>query len=291
MDTSDHIISKEHYQESAFTLKPFQPVSLLDMMDIGLQTLNSVFTWLSGAHMASFCQSDEYPKARLSDPEGELLDRKQVVTFLDSIRIISSVFGLKGSESLADEILEEIDEITLTNLSHSLGQLRGILRKELLDKRVLYIPQEAVKWFKNEKTFGENALSAFPSAMEDIKEAGNCFALDRPTACVFHCMRILEYGLCALANNVGVTFDKQQWHTIIEKIEHEIKELRKGPQGNEKNDHLQFLCEAAKEFMYFKDGWRNHVTHRRMIYDLSQAASILGHTRLFMSHLATRLHE
>jgi len=89
-----------------------------------------------------------------------------------------------------------------------------------------------------------------------------------------------------------MVFDLQQWNTIIEQIEAKIAELRKSlPRGPEKNERMQFLSEAAKEFFYFKDGWRNHVSHNRGTYDEHQAASVLEHTRSLMNHVATPLSE
>jgi hypothetical protein len=105
-------------------------------------------------------------------------------------------------------------------------------------------------------------------------------------------MQALESGLRSLAADVGLTFDVQQWNAIIEQIESKITDLRKTlPAGAGKNDRTQFLSEAAKEFFYFKDGWRNYVSHGRAAYDEYQALSVLEHTRSFMNHLATRLSE
>lgn len=56
--------------------------------------------------------------------------------------------------------------------------------------------------------FGEKVSLNFPSALEDIKEVGNCYATDRNTACVFHCMRVVEYGLRALAKRLRVKLPK-----------------------------------------------------------------------------------
>jgi len=96
----------------------------------------------------------------------------------------------------------------------------------------------------------------------------------------------------ALATNVGLTFDLQQWHTILEQIEARIKEERNTlPKGSDKVERLQFLSEAAKEFFYFKDGWRNYVSHNRGTYDEHQALGMLEHTRALMTHLATQLSE
>ena len=135
-------------------------------------------------------------------------------------------------------------------------------------------------------------LSAFPSAKNDIEAAVDCFALGHNTACAYHLMRVLEYGLRALAANVDRTFDKQQWHNIIEEIESAIEEDRKKlPRGELKDDRLTFLSAAAKEFFYFKDGWRNHTAHNRVSYDESMAKGLIDHVRSFMNHLSTKLSE
>lgn len=136
------------------------------------------------------------------------------------------------------------------------------------------------------------AIGAFPSVEMDSSLATDCYALGHNVASVFHCMRVLEYGLKAVAADVGVTFDLQQWHNVIDQIESKIAAERKAlPKGAPRNDRLKFLSEVAKEFFYFKDGWRNHVSHNRADYDEHQALSVLVHVRAFMNHLASQLSE
>jgi hypothetical protein len=105
-------------------------------------------------------------------------------------------------------------------------------------------------------------------------------------------MRVLEHGLRALAKDVGKSFDVQNWQNIIDQIESEIRNIGKSlPSGMAKNERLQFLSEAAKEFAYFKDGWRNYVSHNRGTYDEHQARSVMEHVRSFMTTLSSRLSE
>jgi hypothetical protein len=63
------------------------------------------------------------------------------------------------------------------------------------------------------------------------------------------------------------------------------------PRGDAKQERLQFLAEAAKEFTYFKDGWRNHVSHGRGHYSQQAALDVLNHVAKFAEDLATRLVE
>ena len=105
-------------------------------------------------------------------------------------------------------------------------------------------------------------------------------------------MWVLEYGLRALASDVNKTFDKQNWHNVIEEIESAIQTERNTlPRGQARDDRLTFLSAAAKEFFYFKDGWRNHTAHNRYVYDEPMARSAIEHVRTFMNHLSPRLHE
>jgi hypothetical protein len=138
----------------------------------------------------------------------------------------------------------------------------------------------------------KDALAAFPAIQIDAYSATDCYALGHSIASVFHSMRVLEFGLAAIAADVGLVFDLQQWHNIIEQIESKIEAERKSlPKGAARNNRLQFLSESAKEFFYFKDGWRNYVAHNRANYDEPQALSVLTHVRTFMCHLASHLSE
>jgi hypothetical protein len=137
-----------------------------------------------------------------------------------------------------------------------------------------------------------SVLRAFPSAESDIKAGVDLWALEHPTASVFHFMRALEHGLRALAKDVGKSFDVQNWQNIIEQIEAEIRTIGKAlPTGAIKSKRLQFLSEAAKEFVYFKDGWRNYVSHNKGAYDERQAHNTLEHVKSFMTTLSSRLNE
>jgi hypothetical protein len=105
-------------------------------------------------------------------------------------------------------------------------------------------------------------------------------------------MRVLEHGLHALANELGKSFDVQNWKNILDEIEAEIRtQERTLPRGTSKNERLRFLSNAAKEFVYFKNGWRNYVSHGRDPYDEHQARSVMEHVREFMTVLSSQLHE
>jgi hypothetical protein len=166
--------------------------------------------------------------------------------------------------------------------------LRRIARyvKSIVAQLIYRYPQDKADILQKWKTEWSDVLSKFPSAQQDILAAVDLWALGHSTASVFHFMRVLEHGLRALAKNVELTFDVQNWQNIIDQIESETRSLGKSlPLGEAKRERLQFLSEAAKEFVYFKDGWRNYVSHNRSIYDEHQARSALEHVRSFITIL------
>jgi hypothetical protein len=95
-----------------------------------------------------------------------------------------------------------------------------------------------------------------------------------------------------MAADVGVMFEMQNWQNVIDQIESEVKKIGKTlPSGIPKSQKLQQLSEASVQFIYFKDAWRNHVSHNRSRYDANQALSIFNHTKEFMVALAKWLKE
>lgn len=198
---------------------------------------------------------------------------------------------LYASHKLIKHIISELNIVTYGGLKEQLKTLRAIIEDELGDRLFVFIAKDKSLYIDKQELFGQEVSSSFPSAQEDIKEAGNCYAIGLHTACVFHLMRVLEHGLRALAKDVNRIFDKQQWHNIINEIESEIDKIRKGKNFDGKKERLQFLSEAAKEFSYFKDGWRNYVSHGHSKYDGPQALSAMNHVKAFMIHLSTKLTE
>ena len=97
------------------------------------------------------------------------------------------------------------DRNQLTKLIEAISHLLGVFRDDMEARKTLILPaSSAERWSKPEAVFGERVLDAFPSIGYDAREAGRCIALDRTTAAVFHCMRIMEVGLEALSKDLGL---------------------------------------------------------------------------------------
>jgi hypothetical protein len=159
----------------------------------------------------------------------------------------------------------------------------GDTQAELCEHIFFRIPNEE-KSFYDDVQLASAAMDAFPSAVPEVSNAGKCFALDQPTACVLHLMRALEVPLKALIAALNFIPSNPNWQTVINECEREIRKLK------DKGDQ-EFYSEAATNFLYFKNAWRNHVMHGRDTYDKRQAFDIMMHVAGFMKVLSRQLCE
>jgi hypothetical protein len=108
-------------------------------------------------------------------------------------------------------------------------------------------------------------------------------------------LRSIECGIKALALDLGKIYDTQQWNSILGEIESEIAHIRRNGIHRvakpEKDERLEFLSQAALQIGYFKDGWRNYVSHNKRSYDVIEAKSVYNHCESFLSILSLKLSE
>lgn len=204
--------------------------------------------------------------------------------------------GLRAGQIVAEELLAKLAAGSPASaIGLHLGVLLQSIRKELGTNFFLQLSESEAALYRT--PFGQmpKTFTAFPSARTDITDASRSYALGLANACVFHCMGILQYGLYALAKELDVEFQwsiqLETWQNIIDKIEPAIKDFQQVKKSDTKDQRLKFCSEAAVQFRYFKDAWRNHVCHQRQQYDLHQAQSILTHVGDFMELLFSQLKE
>ncbi len=171
------------------------------------------------------------------------------------------------------------------------GLLRKTFLSDLASRVFLAIDPNRTRYYAFPAVLTEAGQKAFPTAYEELLSASRAYALEMHTACVFHSMSALEPVLTVLAADVDESVGTDNWQNVIDRIEAKISAFGKSPRAPDKAVRLQFLSEAAKEFSYFKDAWRNHVAHGRGSYDQVRSHRVLEHVRTFVEHLSTRLHE
>lgn len=206
---------------------------------------------------------------------------------------------------LIERILGEAEQgQSLEVINNKLHTLKGVIEDDVKARMFSYIPQQEWQILLESTGQWQPIWEKFASTKLDGEQGLECYAHGLYTACVFHMMMVLERGLAALSGKLGIKNPKKDWGSILREIEDAIHTLsvsaRMMPKGTKppspRTAHsraklLSFCSEAAKEFTYFKDAWRNHVSHGRAKYGQPDAFKVMTHVRDFMLHLATELKE
>jgi len=167
-------------------------------------------------------------------------------------------------------------------------QLTNSLMLELEDRKFYGPLRRLEPYYEQAKLFGDEVFTNFPSANEDITEAGTCLALDRATACVMHLMRVVEAGLGVLAATLGIA-RQNDWGRYLREIDQELAKRMKASGARSADE--QFYAEVATTIDNMRRAWRNPTMHPDKTYTVDRAEEILQSVRSFMRHLATKLHE
>jgi hypothetical protein len=180
-------------------------------------------------------------------------------------------------------------------------QLEGIvfgLIGNLRSRLFLFVPKEHASFHDNLQFFGM-APFVFWEAAKDMQDAGNCYALGLPNACIFHSTRVSEYGLRAIARKLKVSIrDKRRpcaveyatWDRVIAAIDNRIAKIRQMSAGPKKNGDLMFYSDANSQCRYIRDIWRNENSHTRKRYNDAEALAAMTRVAQFMQLLADGLY-
>ncbi len=193
---------------------------------------------------------------------------------------------LPHSVQVAEQMLPNCK--TSADLHRGIEQLLNSLALELNNRRFYGPLRKYEPYFDQPKLFGDDVFTKFPSANNDIFEAGTCLALERGTACVMHLMRIVEAGLKALAAALGVGI-QNDWGAYLREIDGELGKRIKA--SGKRTADEQFYAETRVTIDGVRIAWRNPTMHIENNYSPERAEAMLIAVRSLMQHLATKLSE
>jgi hypothetical protein len=264
---------------------PNRPVSLLDMLRVYAGNFIAVGALLQkcAANLGAVASPDRRMDSETAGDFGEAIGR---------IKQDCAQMGLAHTEEIASfhESEGRTGAMTFLQASNAVNEISRIYHSELRNRLFVYVRADVANFYEQLDLLGKDGSRAFPSSLDEIRDAGTCYALEQYTASVMHCMRALETALVALADEFGVDSSREQWHRIISDIEDAVDAL--GPSaGLDWRTRKEFYAPACQEFRYFKDAWRNHAMHSRTRYNPSETKRVLDHVIDFIKHLSLRLHE
>lgn len=212
------------------------------------------------------------------------------------------VSALRGEPAFAEVplIMKQVERVEFSMKKGKPPQLTLELKnlcsrmEDLLTGQAFYMvsPDKAQHYESPFLGWG-SVCDSFPSAMDAIEEAEKCFALGRSTACVFHCMAVMDYGLLWFGKHLrtGINHDTDTWEKIIGEVQGAINKKRETMKKPAWKAVEPFYSEAVSDLRSVKDAWRNPTMHFRRTYNGEQAEKVLERVRGFMVHLSKRVHE
>jgi hypothetical protein len=182
-------------------------------------------------------------------------------------------------------------------IQNELITLRQCIEDDIKYERLYHYPKKVAELPICFATDWSATLTAFPGeAMRfEISSGVDCFALGHHTAAIFHFMRVVEYGLRAMAKALRVKLPKNkliewsEWQHILTAMEKKVADARQSRRGPKKAAELDFYSGALQYFAGFKDMYRDSVMHVRRAYEAWEAEIAMRQVRDFMNKLSTRV--
>lgn len=146
----------------------------------------------------------------------------------DGEKAIRSYLGY----GIADEEPEG-ERVDLRELRNVLGVRLLRLVDEFEGLCGVVLDADARRYYES-VVFEQSVVRTFPGALHDMEEAGKCFALERYSACGFHLMRVLEWGIFYAGGKLvkqhsgkekPEEFGKMMWGDMIKDMKNELKSV------------------------------------------------------------------
>ena len=214
---------------------------------------------------------------------------------VESLKVLGARLTLMAVQDMRWMIATET--ITFEALADAYKDINRTLKRELTLVTLLSLDTKEQAWFEpREPLFGPDFANKFRTkGAFELDEATKCIALGRPTATVFHLMRVLEVGIHALAACLDIPDPirpaERNWGIILRKIMREGIE-KKWPDAKDRMCVDALLMESLHASSdSIKNPWRNETMHVEGKYTDDEAEHIFVSVRGFMTKLASRMDE
>ncbi len=242
-------------------------------------------------------------KSQFAEPMGEsgIEGLRAAVILFRQLGAVDENFAPE-TYNLAAVIESKLDASMLKGVMVGhLGSIHNVFRSELSKKGCFLLSKDEMAFVEHPALFGQTVTDAFPSAVMDVREAGNCFAAGRYNASAYHCVQAAEIGLRELARDRRVDpmtwrdpkpMEQQQWGHLLGAIKGKIDKIKGWSHGPVRDAADAFYLNAFLDLSGLNDGWRRHLAHARSHqYERDDIVGLMAHTRRVLQSLARRLGE
>jgi hypothetical protein len=158
-------------------------------------------------------------------------------------------------------------------------------------------PPGYLVWRNLDEVFDPAILQRFPGIGDDVVEVCQCFVHDCHTACVFHLMRVVEFGILKVAKLADIQDPKASWGAILDKLEKYAFKTKFAELPSKIQPHIGLIKNLLPKLHAIQHSWRNKITHveNKLIptdaVDEDVALEIMNAVQAFMRMLAKELPQ
>lgn len=245
---------------------------------------------------ASACFSTAYSSFLYAEDKDLTEERRKscagmMVKFYEALKLL----GLPLTTKAAGRFVFATKKDNSEELEKKFDEVLSRFQDEAENLPLFYVHQDALRYYNQTNLFGDEFKTKFPSANIEIIEAGNCFAFDRFTSCVFHLMRAMEIALRVLFVSLGLPpriWSTSKWSQISNRIDGKIEKNNRTLASDPSWQRDRMFYESASAFIAaVRAPMRNATMHVESVYDEPGAENVFGAVKSFMRHIATKLKE
>jgi hypothetical protein len=266
--------------------------SLWDMIDLRLRD----FIYATDMMAIAKCRADT---ARQDIP---LTDQQieHIKNNLARISFYCEVFEMRTAQYRINILNEIMGPIYYgENLSREIGELLNAIQFDSQDEYFCHYDKSRVSYIRDAEEEWAEVFHAFPSAKGEIISGLDCYSLGHRDAAVFHMARVGEIGLIAIGREMGVKsvrggsvpIDYGTWGDVPKAIEPRVEEIRKQPNGPNKEAALKFYHSVLSDLRAIQNLYRDPTMHLRSEYDDGEAQSSIFRAKSLMHMLSTKIDE
>jgi HEPN domain-containing protein len=267
---------------------PHRLVSLREMLEV----LADDYIWI-GSALRCLAMEMESQQFQILPMPAEY--RASVAKTLEEVAARCNPLELQVSKAATDYWRNEFNanpSRTYVEGRCAIEEIERTIRHEAASTKLFYVTRERSAEFERMLTeVRELWDKPWGIALENLDRARFCYLVDEPTASVFHSMRAAEKVLTTLARSLGIDPARDQWQTLIERTEAEIKKLDILPKGSDRERKQMVYSEMAMQMRFIKNAWRNHVMHGRAVYGEKDAREIWWHVKRTVEKACGELTE
>lgn len=197
-----------------------------------------------------------------------------------------------AAQRMIDRLADQEEKPKVSDISNCIADVQSRFRDECQLVSFLILNRQQKNFFApaNKLVDDWDIQRIFPDAAREIEEACKCLALRRPTAAVFHAMRMLEIAIRKLSELLEIPEPtkpvERNWGVILGKIKERMDV--KYPAASRVDPQS---AGAGFERIYasldaVKNPWRNGTMHVESFYTESEAIHIVRCVAVLFQNLA-----